>query len=344
MRNRVQRHVHQVGAVHKGMDAGAFGQHFVVQLVNSSMHTLEHLRRILSAQHLHDTFYAVGVIAFAVVEAQYALAFQIAVFQFAYIIQVNGHSVLGLDDDASQVFQVFHQTDTTDYVAQFATTQHAAACIYVVHFHFLGHVSEGNAVFFHLMWVQFNLILRGDAAVVAYICHARHLFQAGDDDPLVQVGDFAQVQVFTVDDVAVYLSGGRGQRIQSRHGVIGQLYVYQTLLHTLACPVVVNSVIKYQHHGAQSEGVLASHHVQTRHAVHGTLDGDGDLLFYFLGCQSGHLGYNLYGGICNVGISVDGKPCPRIITHCRNEGKQYDHQSPTMYRQINKFLHTSCGV
>ena len=83
------------------MDVCALGQCFVIQFVNSGMYSFEHLRGILTAQHLHNTFYAVREITFAIIKAQYTLALQAAIFQLSDIIQIHRYSIIRFDNDTS---------------------------------------------------------------------------------------------------------------------------------------------------------------------------------------------------------------------------------------------------
>ncbi len=121
MGNRMQCRIHQVRSVHKDMQAGSFGKGFIIQFVDRLMHSFQHLRRILSAKHLDDTFHSIGIITDAVVESQYPFTFQATIFQGSQIIQVDRYTVLGLDNDTSQVLQVFYQSDTANHITQVAT-------------------------------------------------------------------------------------------------------------------------------------------------------------------------------------------------------------------------------
>ena len=107
MGNRMQCRIHQVRSIHKDMQAGSFGKGFIIQFVDRLMHSFQHLRRILSAKHLDDTFHSIGIITDTVVESQYPFTFQATIFQGSQIIQVDRYTVLGLDNDTSQIIQVF---------------------------------------------------------------------------------------------------------------------------------------------------------------------------------------------------------------------------------------------
>ena len=65
----MQSGIHQIGTIHKDMQMGSFGKRLVIQFVYRPVYPFEHLRRILPAQHLHDTFHTVGIVAHTVEEA-----------------------------------------------------------------------------------------------------------------------------------------------------------------------------------------------------------------------------------------------------------------------------------
>ena len=249
MRHGMQRRIDQVGAVHERMDRNPFGQYIAVQFVDRFVHSLQHLRRSLSAQHLHDPFHAVLIVPRIVRKSQHPLALKVAVFQPADVAQVDRDAVLGLDHDVPEVFEPFDQSDSTDHIAQIAVRNHAASRIDVVLFHLFDHVGERNSVLFEFVRVDLDLVLRRDPAVIADVRHAGHLFQARNDHPFMQVGQLSQIVPVAFDHVTEYLTGRRSQRIQARNGIVGKFHVHQPLLHALPGPIIVHPVLKHEDHG-----------------------------------------------------------------------------------------------
>ena len=147
-----------------------------------------------------------------------------------------------------QVFQVLHQADPADHVGEITPAQHTTAGVHVVLLDLLRNVRQGHVILLHLVGIHLDLVLGGDAAVVAHVRHTRHLLQSRDDHPFMQVGHLAQVQPITLHDVAKDLARRRGQGIQSRHRVIRQLHIHQPLLHPLAGPIVIDAIVEDQHH------------------------------------------------------------------------------------------------
>ena len=68
--------------------------------------------------------------------------------------------------------EVVDEADAADDVAEVALHKHAAAGIAVVGLDFFGDVGERDAVFAHEFGREFDLVLCGDAAVVADVGHA----------------------------------------------------------------------------------------------------------------------------------------------------------------------------
>ena len=154
------------------------------------------------------------------------------------------------------------------------------------------------------MRVHFDLILGRNTTIVADIGNAGHLFQARNNHPFMQVGQLAAVQAVAFQHITENLARRRSQRIQPRHSVVWQFHIDQPLLHTLARPIVLYPVIENQYDGREAERILTTHHIQSRHPVHGTFNRNTDLLFYLLRCQSRHLGDDLHRRIGNVRIGV----------------------------------------
>ena len=71
MRDGLQSGIHQVGSVHHGLNLHPVWQcPLRIEFVHGSMHLFQDGRRILVAQHLHDTLHAVGLMNRVVVIAQ----------------------------------------------------------------------------------------------------------------------------------------------------------------------------------------------------------------------------------------------------------------------------------
>ena len=321
------------------MDRDTFGQHVAVQLVDRLVHILQHFRRVLSAQHLHDALDTVRIVALLVGESEHAFALQIAVFELTDVIEVDRHAVDRLYDDIAEVLEPLDQPDAPDHVTQIAARDDTAAGVDVVLFDLLGDVRQRDAVLLHLARIDFDLVLCGDAAVIAHVRDAGHLFQARDHHPFVQVGQLAQVVRLTLEDIPENFTGRRRERIESRNGMVRQFDIGKALLHPLPGPVIVHAVVKHQHDRRKAERVLAPHHVQSRQAVHRAFDRDADLLLDLLGSQTRNLRNDLHGHVGNVGIGIDGQSPPRKITQHAQHAEQYEHQRPPMYRRMNQFFH-----
>ena len=160
------------------------------------------------------------------------------------------------------------------------------------------------------MRVHLYLVLGSDTAEVTDISHSRYLFQARNDNPFMQIGQFAYIQLVAFQYITENLTCRRSQRVKSRYRIIRKFHIYQTFLYPLTGPVIVDTVIKHQYDCRKAESVFTSHHIQSRHTVHGPFDRDTDLLFNLFGGQARHLCYYLYGGIGNIRISIDRQLCP----------------------------------
>ena len=171
------------------------------------MHILQHFRRVLSAQHLHDALDTVRIVALLVGESEHAFALQIAVFELTDVIEIDRHAVNRLYDDIAEVLEPLDQPDAPDHITQIAARDDTAAGVDVVLFDLLGDVRQRDAVLLHLARIDFDLVLCGDAAVIAHVRDAGYLFQARDHHPFVQVGQLAQVVRLTLEDIPENFTG-----------------------------------------------------------------------------------------------------------------------------------------
>ena len=195
-------------------------------------------------QQQYDAFEAFRVLARAVAVAEDAFPFQVAVFQRAQVVQEDGYAAFGAYYNLAQVVQSFYQSDATYHVAQVTTVQHAAAHVGVVVLDGFYHLGERQVILFQLPRVYFHLELGGDTTEIGYVGYAGYFLDAGDDYPVLQVGEFAQRVLVALYQVAVNFADGRGQRVKSGHGAVGEFHFVQSFLHTLAAPVILGSVFE----------------------------------------------------------------------------------------------------
>ena len=333
--------LHQFGPVQERPDPHPLGEHVPVQFLDGRMHLLEHVGRILVAEHLHDAFHPIGDGVLVIEESHDALPLQVAVFEGTQVGQVHGFAVHGLHDDASQVFQVLDQTHAAHDVALLAAGQHAAAAVGVVVHDGLLNLAQRQVVLEQTLGVDLEQELRSQAAEIAHGCHAWNLLQARDDHPLVQVREFAQGMVFTLEDIAVDLPRRGGQRIQLGDGVVREVHVSDAFAHALAGPVILRAVVEDQHDDRQAEGVAAAHHIQRRDAVERPLQRDRNLLLDLFGGQARDLGHHLDRGVGDVRIRIDGEPGPAVHAECRHEHEGHCDQPPATQGQFYQPLHYS---
>ena len=318
----------QVRAVHEGTDLNTFRKPVPVEFVHHLVDFLENLRRVLVTQHLHDALHAVGKGNLIVDITQDTLAFQVAVAEQAQVAQEDGDAVFVLDHDVAHILQILDQAHAADHVAHVAHADHAAAGIGIVVFERLLDIGERQVVFQQALRVDFQLVLRRQATEVAHGSHALNLLQGGNHGPLVDFRQFTERLAFPYQYVAVDLAGRRSERIEFRNGPVGQVHVGDALADTLAGPVVFRTVLEHEDDDRQAEGILAAHHIERRDAVERPLQRDGDLLFDFFGGQAGHLGHDLHRDVGDVGIGVDGKPCPGIDAEQRHD-QEYHGDEPS---------------
>ena len=251
----------EVGAVEEGMDFHPWGKYLVVQLVNRGMHAVEHFGGVFATEHLHDALDGVVVVALVVRETEDSFAFEVAVLEFAQLFEIDGGAVDALHHNVAQAFQVADEADAAHHVAEAAFGEDAATGVEVVLLNLLGDVGEGDAVFGEAFGGELNLILGGDAAVVAHVGHTGYLAEVGDDGPLVDVGEAAEVvaAVGAFHYVTVDFARGGREGVELGDRTIGEVDAHKAFVDTLARPIVVDSVVEHQYDGGDAEAVLAAH-------------------------------------------------------------------------------------
>ena len=210
------------------------------------MYSVKDFGGVFSTEHLDNTFDSIVVVAMVVAIAEDAFAFEGAIFKFAQFFEIDGGAVDGFDDDVAETVEVADKSNTADDVAETAFGKDTAAGVEVVGFNFLGDVTKRDAVFGEFLGGEFNLILGGDAAVVAYIGDTGYLPKIRDDGPFMDVGKASEVvaTVGAFDDVAEDFASGGSERVEFGCGAIGEVKADKTFGDTLSSPVVVDTVVK----------------------------------------------------------------------------------------------------
>ncbi len=334
--HRMHGGVDQLAAVDIRHDLHVLGQDVLVQVAHGVVHAGHHARRVLVLEQQRDALDGVRV----VVHAQDAVPLAVTQHHAAEVLDQHRHAVLLADDDVAQVVEVADQAHAADHQSLLAALHDAAARVRVVGGNGLRDLVQREVVLGQPGRIQLQHELRGHAAEVDHVHHARHLLEAGDDLPELQLGQLAQVPRLGLQRVAEDLADRRGQRIQPGLGAVRQRHAADALLQPLARPVVFGAVLEHHRDQRQAEGALRAHHVHAGRAHDLALQRDRDLLLHLFRGQAVDLRDHLRGRVGDVGVGLQRQLRPAMPAIERREQEhQDDNAAPVEAQGDEAFNH-----
>ncbi len=180
----------------------------LVQFFGLGFDALQHVLRLLAAQHHDDAFDGVVIL----VESELAQARRVADGDFADVAYAHRHAILRADDHAADVLHVLDQAQAAHVIKLAALRIKSAAGVGVVHGKLLDHLRDGDVIAVEPRGIEQHLILHHGAAEAGIIGDAAHLLVLALDHPIFESFQFLRRAVGALQHVAVNQTRGAGKR------------------------------------------------------------------------------------------------------------------------------------
>ena len=243
-----------------------------------------------------------------------------------------------VDDYIAQILQILNQAYTTNYIAQITSDECTSAGVGVILLNSLDYLAERKIVGRKTGVVYLYLGLGIDATEVRHVGNTVDLSQTGNYGPMVKIGKFAQRQIAR-HNLAENLARRRSEQIESGLCTEWQFNIGNALLHTLASPIIIHSILEDKRNFRNTEEVFTTHYLQSRDAVQLALKRHSDLLLDFGNGQTRYLRSNSHRYIGNIGIGINSQLTPRIHTQTREQYKHHQHQPPAVEQLFKSLIH-----
>jgi len=283
------------------MDLDVGWEDGAIELVGLSLDRLEHVLRLLAAQHKDDAFDRVVILLIA----EFAEARRVADLDRADVLHADGHAVIGADHHVADVFGVAHQAEAAHVIELPALRIESAACVGVVGGERVDDLRNGEVVAVEPRGVEQNLILHDRAAEAGVVGDAVHRAVRALDDPVLEGLQFLRASVRALDHVAVDEAARAEQRRHRRRDAGGKAGLRHALEDNLAREVVVGALVEGEDDVGEAVERDRPHVGDTRHAVEFEFERQRDQALDFLGGVAGPLRdeFNLRRREIGIGVN-----------------------------------------
>ena len=152
------------------MDLDVRRQDFVVEFFGLCFHALEHVLRLLTAQHENDALNRIVIL----LESEFAEARRMPDGYVANIPDTDGHALIGAHHHVSDVFRVPHQADAANIVKLSALGVEAATGVGIIGRQSGSYLRNGEVVSVNACRIKQHLVLHNGAAKAGIVGHTMH--------------------------------------------------------------------------------------------------------------------------------------------------------------------------
>ncbi len=200
--------LHQLATIVIGMDLDVGRQDGAIEFVGLGLDRLEHVLRLLAAQHEDDAFDRVIVLLIA----ELAEARRVADLDRADVLHANGHAIIGADNNVTDVFGVAHQAEAAHVIELAALRVESAAGVGVVGGERVNDLRNGEVIAVKARGIEQHLILHDRAAEAGVVGDAVHRAIGALDDPVLEGLQLLRAAVGALDNVAIDEAAGTEER------------------------------------------------------------------------------------------------------------------------------------